>query len=48
MYVIDIKVHLYFTLVCWIQHLNRMPRYTLHRLIQKSTPQKAEGTKEDH
>jgi hypothetical protein len=32
----------------WIQHVNRMPRNRLPRLIKKTTPQKAEGTKEDH
>jgi hypothetical protein len=31
----------------WIQHVNRMPRNRLPRLI-KTTPQEAEGTKEDH
>jgi hypothetical protein len=30
----------------WIQHVNRMPRNRLPRLI-KTTRQKAEGTKED-
>jgi hypothetical protein len=30
----------------WIQHINRMPRNRLPRLI-KTTPQKAVGTKED-
>jgi hypothetical protein len=32
----------------WIQHANRMPRNRLPRLIKKTTPQNAEGTKEDH
>jgi hypothetical protein len=31
----------------WTEHVNRMPRNRLLRLI-KATPQKAEGTKEDH
>jgi hypothetical protein len=31
----------------WIQHLNKMPCNRLSTLI-KTTPQKAEGTKEDH
>jgi hypothetical protein len=30
----------------WIEHVNQMPRNRLPRLI-KTTPQKAEGTKED-
>jgi hypothetical protein len=32
----------------WIQHVNRESRNRLHRLIKRTTPQKAEGTKEDH
>jgi hypothetical protein len=32
----------------WIQHVNRMPRNRLPRLIKKNTPQKAEGSKKDH
>jgi hypothetical protein len=32
----------------WIQHANRMPCNRLPRLIKKTTPQDAEGTKEDH
>jgi hypothetical protein len=32
----------------WIQHVNRMPRNRLPRLIKKTTPQKAQGTKGDH
>jgi ABC-type ATPase involved in cell division len=31
----------------WVQHVNRMPRNRLHRLI-KTTSLKAKGTKEDH
>jgi hypothetical protein len=31
----------------WI-HVNRMLRNRLPRLVKKTTPQKAEGTKEDH
>jgi hypothetical protein len=31
-----------------IQHVNQMPRNRLHRLLKKTTPKKAEGTKEDH
>jgi hypothetical protein len=31
----------------WIQLINRMPRKRLRRLI-KTTPQEAEGTKDDH
>jgi hypothetical protein len=31
----------------WIQHVNRMPRNRLPTMI-KTTPQKAEGTREDH
>jgi hypothetical protein len=30
-----------------IQHVNRMPRKRLNRMI-KNTPQKTEGSKEDH
>jgi hypothetical protein len=32
----------------WIQHVNRMPRNSLSRLIKKTTPRRAERTKEDH
>jgi hypothetical protein len=32
----------------WIQHVNLMPRNRLPRLVKKTTPQKAEGTKEEH
>jgi hypothetical protein len=32
----------------WKQRINRMPRNKLPRVIKKTTPQKAEGTKEDH
>jgi hypothetical protein len=31
----------------WIQHVNRMPRNRLHRMI-KNTSQKTEGSKEYH
>jgi hypothetical protein len=31
----------------WIQHVNRMPCKTM-QIDKKTTPQKAEGTKEDH
>jgi hypothetical protein len=53
----DIAKELYITRVLdtvedyerkWLQHVNRMPRNTLPRLIKKTTPQQAEGTKQDH
>jgi hypothetical protein len=31
----------------WIQHINRMRRKILSKLIKETTPKKAEGTKED-
>ena len=32
----------------WIQHVNRMPRNRLLRIIKTTTHQKAEGTRENH